>query len=196
MLKQRVLYLGPARPQVLEGITRQGDDVACCEERIDDDDPRLRATEFIVSYGYRHILRPAVVRRFAFRAVNLHIALLPWNRGADPNLWSYLEDTPKGVSIHFIDEGVDTGDLLAQAEVPLGADETLRSSYEKLCAALERLFVQHWPAIRKGELIATPQPPGGTFHRAADRRAYEHLLVEGWDTPVSRVSRMALRAAG
>jgi len=192
-VKGRVLYLGPPRRGIVEAI-EPGDSVVCCEERLSEGDARLASCDFIVSYGYRYILQRPIVSRFERRAINLHIAFLPWNRGADPNLWSYLEDTPKGVSIHLIDEGLDTGDILAQLELPLGNDETLRSSYDKLCREIENLFKRHWPAIRAGELRGTPQAPGGTFHRKADRKPYEHLLVRGWDTPVALVSGMALGA--
>ena len=52
--------------------------------------------------------------------------------GQDPNLWSFIEDTPKGVTIHEIDEGIDTGDIIFQKEIVLNSNETLASSYEKL----------------------------------------------------------------
>ena len=44
------------------------------------------------------------------------MSYLPWNRGADPNFWSILEDTPKGVTIHIMDESIDTGDILYQKD--------------------------------------------------------------------------------
>jgi methionyl-tRNA formyltransferase len=189
-VKRHVLYLGPPRRSIVEAIERH-DTVAYCDERLQESDARLTDCDFIVSYGYSYLLQRPIVKRFERRAINLHIALLPWNRGADPNLWSYLENTPKGVSIHFIDEGLDTGDVLAQSELALGNDETLRSSYEKLSAAIEDLFKVHWPAMRLGDLPARRQASGGSFHRKADRKPYDHLLVQGWDTPVSRIAGLA-----
>lgn len=47
--------------------------------------------------------------------MNLHISYLPWNKGADPNFWSCIDGTPAGVTLHHIDAGVDTGDIIAQA---------------------------------------------------------------------------------
>ncbi|MCL0081308.1 hypothetical protein M1N64_03665 [Peptococcaceae bacterium] len=52
--------------------------------------------------------------KFQGRAINLHISFLPWNRGADPNFWSFIENAPVGVSIHYLDEGIDTGDRKKQ----------------------------------------------------------------------------------
>ena len=64
--------------------------------------------------------------------INIHISMLPWNCGADPNFWSWFYATPKGVSIHCIDSGIDTGGLLTQAEIMFPAGETLRTSYDRL----------------------------------------------------------------
>jgi methionyl-tRNA formyltransferase len=155
----------------------------------------LEGVDWLVSYGYRYILREKVLEKFPRRAINLHIAYLPWNRGADPNLWSFLEDTPKGVTIHYMDPGIDTGEILAQREVTFGPDETLRTTYDKLTDAMVELFMEVWPEIRTGRRRSFVQPKGGTFHRIRDRAKVEHLLYKGWDTPVSFLIGKALGPA-
>src|SRR5690606_983365 len=76
--------------------------------------------DLLVSFGYRHILKDLSVP-----AVNIHISMLPWNRGADPNFWSWLDHTPKGVTVHLMDQGIDTGPIIAQREVAFGFGQTL-----------------------------------------------------------------------
>ena len=61
-----------------------------------------------------------------------------------------LEATPAGVTIHYIDAGVDTGDVIAQREVALADDDTLATAYAKLQDAMAALFREQWPAIRAG----------------------------------------------
>jgi methionyl-tRNA formyltransferase len=178
-----VLFLGRADSPVLAHLR----DVEPAVAAVGPDDPLdLDAVEpsFTVSHGYRRIIRPPALERLGGRVVNLHISLLPWNRGSDPNLWSILEDTPKGVSIHYVDAGIDTGDLIAQRAVELSDDDTLATSYARLQAAMADLFREQWPAIRAGTCARRPQAGPGTTHRSADRAAVEHLLVRGWDTPV------------
>lgn len=102
-------------------------------------------------------------------------------------MWSFLEDTPKGVTIHCIDEGIDTGKILAQREVIFGASETLHSSYDKLSLAMEELFMEKWYDIRSGTVIPISQPAGGSYHRSKDLIPFEHLLTHGWDTPVAEL---------
>ncbi|AGA56415.1 methionyl-tRNA formyltransferase [Thermobacillus composti KWC4] len=180
----KVLLLGPQRPGWEEKFRAFGDEMIHAEDRLTGDEPWLNRVDFLVSYGYRHILRPAVFDRFGNRAINLHISLLPWNRGADPNVWSFLEDTPKGVTIHVIDERLDTGHILLQEEVAMNELDTLRTSYNRLTQTIERLFWDNWEQLRACRIMPKAQPRGGSMHYKKDLHPYLHLLTDGWDTPV------------
>jgi methionyl-tRNA formyltransferase len=140
--------------------------------------------DLVVSYSYRHIIRPNVLARR--RMVNLHIAYLPFNRGADPNAWAQLDGTPSGVTIHEIDAGVDTGPILAQRLVPVADDETLGGSYARLQDEIQALFRANWEGIRTNRLLAVPQVGGGSHHYAREFAAVRDRLLgpEGWSVPV------------
>lgn len=157
------------------------------------DQPLVEVPEadWLVSYGYRHILKPDVL---TVPAINIHMSVLPWNRGAHPNFWSWLDHTPKGVSIHRIDHGIDTGPVIAQRHVRFGYGETLRSSYERLRRASVDLFSKEWPWIRRSWCVATPQGEG-TAHRVKDLDPWWPYLSSGWDTPVYEVESLRERAA-
>lgn len=180
----KVLLLGPRRPGWIEKFRAFGDELIQTEERLNAHEPWLDTIDYLVSYGYRHILSSAVLGRFGIRAINLHVSLLPWNRGADPNIWSFLEDTPKGVSIHVIDEGLDTGPVLLQEKVIMVDSDTLRTSYDRLTHTIERLFWDNWERLRECKIPPQEQPKGGTIHYKKDLQPYLHLLTDGWDTPV------------
>lgn len=141
----------------------------------------LREIDFIISYGYRFIICKEITDMFKGRAINLHISYLPYNRGADPNLWSVLEDTPSGVTIHCLDGHIDTGNIIAQNRLEFMDDDTLRTSYRRLAESIESLFEYWWPKIRSGEAKSLPQL---TYHRVRDKERFQHLLEKGWDTPV------------
>jgi methionyl-tRNA formyltransferase len=191
-----ILYLGRRRESLLEHVGSWGDSVLHTEDNLNAHPELTECADIIVSYGYRFILSRELVDRFSNRIVNLHISLLPWNRGADPNVWSFLEDTPKGVTIHYIDCGVDTGPILAQQEIDLSSEETLCSSYHKLSGVVEHLFKKTWAAIRSGRIETNPQVGKGSYHRVKDLEPYRHLLVQGWDTPVAGLIGRALTSAG
>lgn len=120
-----------------------------------------------VFFGY--ILRPAFLGLFPQGCLNLHPAFLPHNRGAHPNVWSIVEQTPAGVTLHYIDEGVDTGDIVAQRQVPVQPTDTGKRLYQRLEHACVELFREAWPLVRLGQAPRFPQEKNaGTFHRAGD----------------------------
>jgi methionyl-tRNA formyltransferase len=182
----KVLLLGKRARPIQRCIEASGCRSFLLQDPIDMEFLKKNPVDFMVSYGYRHIIRQSIIESIKGRIVNLHISLLPWNRGADPNLWSFLEDTPKGVTIHYIDRGIDTGDIIAQKEVFFDVEiESLSTTYDQLSRCVEALFCEHWPAIMQGKANRTRQTASGTFHRMADKEPYLPLLsAEGWNTPV------------
>lgn len=139
----------------------------------------LSKYERIISYGYRHLLTEEHIENAKHPIINLHISYLPWNRGADPNYWSWVENTPQGVTIHNIDKGIDTGDILVQQKVEFNSEETLASSYSKLKETIEYLFINNFEKIVSGKIKPVPQPEGGTVHYIKDFPG-----VDSWDIEV------------
>ena len=133
--------------------------------------------EFVISYNYSHIVRRDVIELLPHRIINLHISLLPYNRGADPNIWSFIERTPIGVTIHEIDEGLDTGDVLLQHSTYFDIrEETLRSSYDKLHRLIQVLFRDNWDTLKHLKAIPKKQNVGGTVHYKDDSKYFSHIL--------------------
>ena len=97
-----------------------------------------RGVELVVCAGYMHLLTPAFLDRFPGRIVNVHPSLLPefpGTRAIEDALAAGVERT--GVTVHLVDEGVDSGPVLAQEEVPVEPAETLE---ERLHALEHRLL--------------------------------------------------------
>jgi methionyl-tRNA formyltransferase len=184
-----VLLLSPY-PEQAAKILADTDEVIVRDTPVTPADVRTLRADWLVSFGYRHLLPADVLDAVGGRAVNLHMSVLPWNRGAHPNLWSVVEDTPKGASLHLIDPGIDTGAILAQRSVDVDPAATLRTSYARLSALLVELLADAWPALRAGRLAGQPQDPSaGTYHSSRDlERVWPHLNA-GWDTPICEVPR-------
>jgi len=138
--------------------------------------------DWVVSYGYCHILKNHHILSSLNPILNLHISYLPWNKGADPNYWSWVKNTPKGVTIHAIDEGIDTGDIFIQKEVNFNGNETLSSSYNKLKNEIEDLFINNFENIVKGRILPQKQSQGGSLHYVKDFPG-----VESWDLKVKDI---------
>lgn len=148
--------------------------------------------DWIISYGYRKIIKEPFISNYRGRLLNLHISYLPFNRGADPNFWSWFDDTPKGVTLHEIDRGLDTGRLLLQSKVTFGSPyaHTLRTSYDQLHRAAVSVFQTAWPSIRNGGIRSWPQEGYGTYHRSTDKDFYMKQLPHGWDTSVEVIASL------
>ena len=189
----KVLILSPY-PEKISGIIKDaGDGVQSHQDALL---PKYLDADWIISYGYQHILRGPILdlEEYRNRIINIHIGYLPWNRGSDPNFWSWHDDTPKGVTIHQMDEGVDTGPILARVGLPLDPRMTLKMSYGLLQAAAESLFYGAWPSIRDQTIPPDPQPDKGfPAHKKADREAIWHHFPLGWDTPVLDVEEFGRR---
>lgn len=100
-----------------EWLVEHGEKVTLYSGRLSVDMLEHVQPKWVISYNYSYIVSKEIIALLHGHIVNLHASYLPWNRGASPNFWSFVEDTPKGVSIHFMDEGLDTGDLIAQEEL-------------------------------------------------------------------------------
>jgi len=162
------------------------EEVSVETEKISTDSLKVTEAEFIVSYNYRYIIKEDVLNLFPRKAVNLHISLLPWNKGSDPNFWSIVEDSPKGVTIHFLDKGVDTGPILVQKEISFEDEiETLSSTYGKLHDEIQEMFKAHWNQIKTNKITAKPQVEEGSVHYRKEFTAIEEILgSEGWNVPI------------
>ena len=81
--------------------------------------------EFIVLAGYMRLIGPTLLQAYSHRMVNIHPSLLPAFPGKDA-IGQAFEANVKitGVTIHFVDEGMDTGPIIAQSAVPVLDDDT------------------------------------------------------------------------
>jgi methionyl-tRNA formyltransferase len=154
-------------------------------------DLRVRRADFLVSHLYLHRVRPWVLERFPRRAVNLHNSMLPHNRGWHAVQWSVIDATPSGVTIHHMDEHLDTGEIIAQRGVPLADEMTVQAAWSQLQSELVALFKERWPAIREGSCSSRRQPAGGSYHHRADLEAIADLLPRGRDTTIGELRERA-----
>ena len=187
-----ILYLGIKEENILKTLCSDGDNVFFTDDKLSPNLDTVKNSDFIISYRYYHILKQDILNLFIKKAININISLLPYNRGAHPNLWSFLENTHKGVTINYIDKGIDTGDILVQREVFFSNEETLKTSYEKLSEIAIDLFIQNWAKIKNDEIKAIVQPAQGTLHYKKDIKLYQHLLINGWNTKVDNLIGKAL----
>ena len=178
-----------------ECLIENGENVVICHEKINYDFLKSERFDFIVSYNYKYIIPENVIKMYENKIINLHISFLPYNRGAYPNVWSFLEDTPKGVTIHYIDEGVDTGDIIVQKELYFDEkNETFKTSYEKLNIEIQNLFKLNWDKIKNNKIIPVKQDNQvATIHKKKDLNVLLEYFGElFWSKTISEIKSIIM----
>lgn len=90
---------------------------------------------------------------------NLHASLLPNYRGAAPINWAIINgETKTGVSTFFIDERIDTGEMILQQDIAIDPSENAGSLHDKLMMLGSDLIIDTIKLIEKGDVTTTPQP--------------------------------------
>jgi methionyl-tRNA formyltransferase len=130
-----------------------------------------------VLFGY--LLEQPLLGVFPSGCINLHPALLPYNRGAFPNVWPLLDGSPAGTTLHYVDEGIDTGDIVAQRSVLVEPVDTSETLHQRLEDASFELLRDTWPALRDGRAGRTPQvAEAGSFHRTKDVERIDEIVLD------------------
>ncbi len=110
----------------------------------------------VVAYG--QILPKPVLNIPKYGAVNVHASLLPRYRGAAPIAWAILKgEKVTGVTTMVMDEGMDTGDILLQTEVPIGDEETCENLHDRLGSLGAQLLLKTLEKMKAGDIRAIPQ---------------------------------------
>jgi len=110
----------------------------------------------VVAYG--QILPKPVLNIPKYGAVNVHASLLPGYRGAAPIAWAILKgEKVTGVTTMVMDEGMDTGDILLQTEVPIGDEETCENLHDRLGSLGAQLLLKTLEKMEAGNIRPIPQ---------------------------------------
>ena len=147
--------------------------------------------DLAVTVAYGLILPPAVLAAPRLGCINAHASLLPRWRGAAPIQRAIMAgDAETGVTIMRMDEGLDTGPVLAAESVPIGPGTTGGTLHDTLAALSARMVVAALDALAAGALNETPQPEAGATYAA---KLAKHEARIDWRTPAVQIER-AVRA--
>lgn len=121
---------------------------------------RSMEPDLIVVAAFGQILPPEVLKLPRYGCINVHASLLPAYRGSAPIQHAILDGLDRtGVTIMRMDEGLDTGDMIARCEVEIGPETTGGSLFALLAKRGAELLVETLPSIFDGTAVYTPQSP-------------------------------------
>ena len=147
------------------------------------------APDYLFSFYYRAMLKPALLRIPSRGALNMHGSLLPRYRGRAPVNWAVLcGERETGATLHYMTEKPDAGDIVAQTAVPILPDDTAREVFDKVTFAAEMTLDRALPALLAGTAPRIPQdlargsyyggrtPEDGTIDWSRDATTIHNLV--------------------
>ena len=141
-----------------------------CEELLTADQ-----LDLLVLGGTR-IIRPSIFKIPRLATVNSHPGLLPRLRGSASVGWALYKDMPQGATVHFVDEGIDTGDIIFSRQLPVYRDDSYESTNYRIAILAGDLMAKAVVSIARGDVQRTKQVPDV---EETLRVIPDELLVEG-----------------
>jgi len=157
--------------------------MVCSDQNATDSIARMKewAPDLIIFTG-GNILRKQLLEVPRLGVINVHLGLLPEIRGMSSPEWSLLNQVPIGITIHYVDEGIDTGPVLRRCEFPGAAQcESLNDLRDRLIAFGVENVAEVVAGLDCGTISATPQSDRGrdnqyfVMHQWLQARAAEHF---------------------
>ncbi len=128
--------------------------------------------DLILSFGFKWRIPPEVLTLPPLGVINTHLGILPEQRGSNSIGWAFRnDDGALGVTIHRMDEGFDTGPILAQSRVPIGDDDDFGTLTMPLMGTMPGIFGQALARVAQGD-PGDPQDESRAF--------YANLFTDDW----------------
>ena len=167
-----------------------GDRVLVITQRFDLNYLKDNQINFIVCDRAQFLIKKEIIDYLPKKIINLHPSFLPWGRGYYPNYWSIKKSFPHGVTIHFIDEGIDSGDIIVQTRCGYKEEDTLKDTYERLRKLMIGLFKSCWEEIKQNKMESLPQDlKSGNIFFKKDFEKNKSDLENGWETQVKNLKK-------
>ncbi len=137
-----------------------------------------------VSLSFNQIIKPGLLNIFPNGMINIHAGKLPKYRGRNVLNWALINgENEIGVTCHFIDEGIDSGDMILQRTFPVKSTDDYGSVLEKAYEMCSEVLTESLDLIERNAVKRTPQPSGGTYF--IGRKDGDEFI--NWDWPSEQI---------
>jgi methionyl-tRNA formyltransferase len=135
--------------------------------------------DVIVSIACPQIFRKPLIKLSRY-CINIHAALLPKNRGRMPSFWALAKgESITGVTVHYIDEGIDTGNIIIQKPIEISRRETWHSLQNKVAEIGSEALLEALHKIENGDGTGTSQRRGGNYNSQPSKEALREFRSRG-----------------
>jgi len=152
------------------------------------------APDMFLAAGYSQILKPPTLAIPHLAAVNFHASLLPEYRGKHPAFWTLRDGRPwAGLTAHWMDPGIDTGDIIYQVKVRTHRRDTVASLYERIMAKSVTLAGRLIADAERGSIPRYPQPAGKGSYFSSIKE--DDFRID-WTWPAEKIRRHIAMSPG
>ena len=135
--------------------------------------------DVMITCYWPYLLSKEMIEIPKYGTINFHPALLPYNRGWYPSVWPFIDGSPAGVTLHLIDEGADTGPVIAQREVLIEETDNGGTIYKKSQDAMVELFKETWAQLQHTGIELQKQDHSkATYHSKKDANMLDELNLD------------------
>lgn len=114
--------------------------------------------DIIFVFGCSQLIPPEILDLAPYGCIGSHPALLPRNRGRHPLIWALIEELPEsGLTFFYLDNGVDSGDILWQRSFPITQEDDANTLYHKILELAKEAIAEFLPQLQSGTAPRTPQ---------------------------------------
>ena len=195
-MKKKILILGPIwRNRNIFNFLSKRYTVHITDSKINDSFVKLNKIDFLVTSGYAFLIKKKIISAVK-KAINLHISFLPYGRGIMPNLWSFYEGYPSGITIHELDESFDTGKIIIQKKIKFTniKKQTLKTTHDFLLLKLEDFFLKNADKIFLNKIKSYKQDKYikiDKYHTRVESNKLMKNFKKRWNTKISTVTKYA-----
>ena len=149
---------------------------------------RDKAPDLLVVVAFGQILKKEILGIPSWGALNIHASLLPQYRGAAPIQWAILNNEARtGLTAMRMDEGLDSGPILLQQEMPILPDETAGQLHDRLSALAGDFLIRTLEGLAENRLRERPQDQNASTYASKIDRGMSQIK---WDKPAETVSAL------
>jgi methionyl-tRNA formyltransferase len=143
----------PVPPRLTQLVAGRKIPFYCVANHNDDTCKEILAAEKpdVLALGGTRIIKTKILEVPARATVNSHPGLLPWLRGSVSVGWALYKDMPQGATVHFIDPGIDTGDIIARRELPVYRKDNYESINARIATLSGELMAEALTFLSNGE---------------------------------------------
>ena len=132
-----------------------------------------------LSFGWGHLLSKAFIEAVGGKIVNAHPSYLPYHRSSGSVFWHFTDQQPFGGTLHYIDEGIDSGDIVAQERIFSTWEDDCDSMKGKVDQVLKSLLMKYLPDIISGNVESRKNDiKQGSIHHRDEMNALSHINLD------------------